>query len=151
MSTRSVIGILRKNSKGEAEVKSISCHFDGYPDGVGLELCTHYTDIEKIRALINLGDISALAPEVNPDPKTPHTFDNPQKGVVIAYVRDRGEDLPMPEWLSFAEFKRRYKDDVFMEYQYLYDTENEHWIYTTSDWNAFYKITPSEEKEVATP
>ena len=86
MATRSRIGIELENGR----VQSIYCHFDGYYKGVGQELMDSYTDREKVEKLIALGALSYLKAEV--DPTGPHSFDNPQDGVTVAYHRDRGED-----------------------------------------------------------
>jgi len=59
MSTRSYIGI----QDGET-ITAIYCHFDGYPSAVGQELSDHYTDPEKVRALVALGDLSVLGAEL---------------------------------------------------------------------------------------
>jgi len=60
MSTRSRIGILND----DGSVYSIYCHYDGYTCGVGKCLAAHYTDPEKVRELIELGDISSHSPSV---------------------------------------------------------------------------------------
>ena len=85
MSTRSRIGIL--NSDGS--VKSIYCHWDGYPSNNGAILLEHYTDAKKVEELIALGDISSLGSKISTD--KPHSFDDPVEDVVVAYGRDRGE------------------------------------------------------------
>lgn len=106
MATRSRIGMLQS----DGSVKSIYCHWDGYPQNNGNILFEHYTDIEKVKSLIELGSISSLGKNINPDPiggitikyslsdgysNVPangvHTFDNPQVDVTVAYHRDRGE------------------------------------------------------------
>ena len=87
MATRSRIAIETTAGK----VRSIYCHWDGYPGNNGKILMEHYTDKEKIINLIELGDISSLAPEVNTD--LPHTFNSPVEGVVVAYGRDRKEKI----------------------------------------------------------
>jgi len=56
MSTRSRIGLQQADGK----IKSVYCHWDGYPEGVGEILRKHYNSREKIEALLELGDISAL-------------------------------------------------------------------------------------------
>lgn len=61
MSTRSLISI--KNEDGTYD--AVYCHFDGYPDGVGYKLNTHYTCPVKIRDLISRGAMSMLASEVS--------------------------------------------------------------------------------------
>ena len=87
MATRSRIAI----EKQDGTVESIYCHWDGYPENNGLILVENYTDPEKVQALIDLGDISSLAPNVEAAPDTRHTFNDPVDGVVVAYGRDRGE------------------------------------------------------------
>jgi len=85
MSTRSLIG--RKLEDGKIEF--IYCHWDGYPKHNGKILLNHYTDDEKIKELINLGDLSSLAEEIGEK----HDFD--AKDIIfkwcMAYGRDRGE------------------------------------------------------------
>lgn len=56
MSTRSRIAMIYEDDT----VKSIYCHFDGYPSGVGKTLTNHYINPEKVKALMELGDISSL-------------------------------------------------------------------------------------------
>ena len=109
MSTRGRIGIAREDGK----VESIYCHHDSYISGVGATLLEHYTDPEKVKALIALGNISSLYENIEPDPvggkyrdwredfdspnaikdaNGKHSFDRPQMDVVVAYHRDRGEN-----------------------------------------------------------
>ena len=58
-------------------VRSIYCHWDGYPAGVGQMLTTHYTTSDIINQLIDLGNISTLGSDI-------HTSTE-------AYMRDRHE------------------------------------------------------------
>lgn len=96
MSTRSRIGILNE----DGTVTSVYCHWDGYPDGVGLGLVEDHNSEEAARALIALGNLSSVG-----------------RGRVTAYVRDRGEDMednaaethPIDRW-----------PDSGMEYAYLW-------------------------------
>lgn len=115
----------------------IYCHWDGYPAGVGAILKHHYTDEKKIQKLINLGDISVLAKNI--EPTSEHTFDNPQENVTVAYHRDNKE--------PWEDTKAKIIDDEFLteegmiEYAYLYDEyikkwkcqdlldENRKWVY----------------------
>ena len=83
VSTRSYIGI----QDGET-ITAIYCHFDGYPSAVGQELSDHYTDPEKVRALVALGDLSVLGAELGKQ----QDFDAPNgEDWCLAYGRDRGE------------------------------------------------------------
>ena len=87
MGTRSRNGV--ENEDGT--VTSIYCHRDGYPSGVAATLLEAYNAPERVRALIDLGDLSCLYGELEPPAGVVHTFDAPVKGVTIAYKRDRGE------------------------------------------------------------
>lgn len=123
MATRSRIAIEKKGVDGTQIVESIYCHWDGYPSNNGKILLEHYQDREKVEKLIALGDISSLAAEV--EPSGPHSFENPQDGVVVAYHRDRGEDLCRPR----ANHSRQgfVMSDV-EEYGYLFTLEGE-WLF----------------------
>jgi len=83
MGTRSRIAV--RNDDGSFD--SIYCHWDGYPSYVGVTLKNHYTTIDKVRALIALGDLSNLGAELGEK----HAFDTRIKGACTAYGRDRGE------------------------------------------------------------
>lgn len=50
MSTRSTIGI-----KENGIIRSIYCHWDGYPENNGKILYEHYNSKEKVEELLRLG------------------------------------------------------------------------------------------------
>ena len=54
MSTRSRIGIELE----DGSIKSVYHHFDGYPEGLGVKLLTHYTTEESVNKLIDGGNMS---------------------------------------------------------------------------------------------
>jgi hypothetical protein len=89
MATRSRIGI----EQADGTVKSIYCHWDGYPKGVGKILVEHYLMRDKVESLMALGSISTLGEQVEPTGRVDHTFELPEDGITVAYHRDRGEDL----------------------------------------------------------
>lgn len=60
MATRSNIGARQE----DGTIKAIYCHWDGYPEGVGATLAEHYTDPAKVEALLNLGDFSSIADNI---------------------------------------------------------------------------------------
>ena len=135
MSTRSKIGILN----ADGTITAIYCHFDGYVEHNGKILVKHYTTKEKIDELIALGPISELAENINPDPNKPHTFENSQKNVVLAYVRDRGENISKGEMTetyysieNYLDFSWKSHNDI--DYLYLWDGEK--WIVRSQDWIA---------------
>jgi hypothetical protein len=123
MSTRSTIAI-HENDK----IRAIYCHFDGYLHGVGSTLHNHYNTEEKVKELIELGDLSSLSENVKPREGTPHSFDKPQKGVTVAYMRDRGESEVEPnEYSSREELFEAANSCYGAEFVYLF--ENGEWIY----------------------
>lgn len=120
MATRSRIAI----EKPDGTVESIYCHWDGYPENNGQILVEHYGDHEKVQALIDLGDISSLAPEVSAYNPAKHSFNDPEDGIVVAYGRDRGEDgIDKKTHSSVPDF---FNGDI-EEYGYLFTQEGQ-WL-----------------------
>lgn len=110
MATRSRIG----KRLPDGTIKSIYCHWDGYPKHNGKILKEHYTDEAKIDALLELGDLSVLGPEIgeyqNFDNRDSH---NP--GWCLAYGRDRGET-------NVEADIHKHIDDMCREsYHYVYE------------------------------
>lgn len=121
MGTRSTIAMREGNG-----YIGIGCHWDGYPSNNGKILLEHYTDVAKVRALIALGDISSLKPEVAPKEGEPHSFDNPAGNVTIAYMRDRKETgCEARECATVGEIADRCD---WPEYVYVF--ENGAWTYS---------------------
>jgi len=118
MATRSRIGI--QNPDGS--VSSIYCHWDGYPEGVGATLKEHYSNRQKLKMLINLGDISKL--EENVSTMDEHSFNNPKPGVTVAYHRDRGEELRSARTDYSLEI---FSESDYEDYGYVYTLE-EKWV-----------------------
>jgi len=84
MSTNARIGILNEDST----ITSIYTHWDGYPSHTLPILANNYNTEEEVRALIALGDLSSLGPELG----AKHEFGsagNPDW--CVSYGRDRGE------------------------------------------------------------
>ena len=120
MATRSRIAI----EKEDGTVESIYCHWDGYPENNGRVLVENYKDHKKVQALIDLGDISNLAPNVEAAPDEVHTFNGPVDGVVVAYGRDRGETGVGKKYHGYApDF---FNGDI-EEYGYLFTQEGQ-WL-----------------------
>jgi hypothetical protein len=118
MATRSRIGIENENGT----ISSIYCHFDGYPEGVGATLKEHYSNSQKLKMLLNLGDISILGEQVATMDE--HSFNNPKEGVTVAYHRDRGEAKnEAREDKSLEAFSR----SDYETYGYVYTKEGK-WV-----------------------
>jgi hypothetical protein len=120
MATNSRIGKMLS----DGTIKQIYCHWDGYIEGgVGETLVEHYNTDENIDALLELGDLSALARNLNPTGE--HSFDKPEAYVCVAYGRDRGEDssevsavvVTLDEWM-----KPFYS--TMADFYYLYNNGN---------------------------
>ena len=60
MSTRSAIGYFTPSKK----IRAVYCHWDGYPSNNGRILMEHYTDLDKIKELVALGDLSSLGKNI---------------------------------------------------------------------------------------
>ena len=133
MGTRSTIGI--QNEDGS--VTGIYCHWDGYLNHNGRILNDYYTNEDKVRELIALGDISSLGAEIG----TAHDFDDAPAGVTNAYARDRGErDVDA----RTAHNWRQFVAENGQEYDYLF-TPGAGWQVST--YNGIYDLARALETE----
>lgn len=80
MSTRSSISMIKE----DGSVSQVYCHWDGYISNNGIILFNYYQNVDKIKKLISLGDMSSLKPEVEPNGY--HTYNSPQDNVTISMV-----------------------------------------------------------------
>lgn len=110
MSTRSYIAI----QHADGSIDAISCHYDGYPTGVGATLAEHYQTSDKVQRLISLGDLSCLG--TSPDKKPGEL---PELDETTAYHRDWGEDLFIRHFDTAEELQKSFADSD-AEYLYLY-------------------------------
>jgi hypothetical protein len=121
MATRSTIAMIAEDGQ---MVRSVYCHWDGYPDGVGATLREHYTDPAKIQQLLDLGDISSLREDIGEQ----HDFDS-ARDVTTFYGRDRGEigvyalpHMNIDGWLALRKGNG-------CEYGYLWNGKHWHTFY----------------------
>jgi len=136
MATRSRIAIENENGS----VTSIYCHFDGYVSNNGKILFEHYQEPEKVKKLIALGDISSLAPEVEIPEEVVHNFNEQQKGIVVAYNRDRGESLSQQSHKSVEDF---FNGDI-EEYGYCFTQAGE-WLVKSQYQSGFSGVKPLKD------
>jgi len=61
MSTNAQIGIMQDNGK----ILAVYLHWDGYPDHAGKILNEFYNTPEKIYELLQMGEISSIAPSID--------------------------------------------------------------------------------------
>ena len=150
MSTRSRIAVMQT----DGSVKSVYCHSDGYTSHLGDMLFNHHNTEEKANELVSLGDLSCLYENLKPLAEAPashfwgkgtpptvkaeeHSFDNPQKGVTIAYHRDRKKDFNQQVCSSLEEYNEK---GSFESYNYLWKEgkwfvldNNNNWLELTAE------------------
>ena len=115
MSTRSHIGV--KNTDGTVDY--IYCHWDGYPEHNGKILVEHYQDMDKVNALMKLGNLSSLDREIGEK----HDFNKRVRGWCHAYGRDR-EDYREHIVTSCRNSRvSRLLTDDNVDYVYIFDGE----------------------------
>ena len=142
MATRSNIGIVNE----DGSITGIYCHFDGYPEYVGKMLLNHYNNDDIVNGLMNLGDLSILSESLYSttginlySDNNRHTFNNPQKGVCVAYGRDRGETgSDSRTFEDLGEFENRASYN-WADYQYLFD--NGKWMYRNVNKGGWNELT----------
>lgn len=135
MGTRSTIWI--KEQENEKEYyEGIYCHWDGYLEYNGKILYENYNNEEKVKELINLGDISSLAENINPKEGEIHNFENKQENVVVAYHRDRGEQKHIFKKFNLNDLEQE-------EFNYLYQ-DNEWYLIKNGELNLLKTLLEQE-------
>ena len=114
MATRSRIGIELKDSS----IMSVYCHYDGYPAFNGRVLREHFNPVEKVRELIDGGDMSCTWTNAGWNNET-----LPESGPL--YYTMRGESLEnnAPQlYKDLNEFMVAADDNYGAEYTYHFVT-----------------------------
>jgi hypothetical protein len=106
MATRSLISIIEHKDETSLSYKTIYCHFDGYPSHVGRILISEYDTADKVKSLIELGDLSCI-----------------EEGRVQAYHRDKGEAYNPPAMFSLSELHKQ-ADTIGAEYSYMFNGQD---------------------------
>jgi len=109
MATRSYIGV--RNT--DASVDYIYCHFDGYPDHNGKILTEHYSNINRVNELLNLGDLSVLGKFIGEK----NEFNDRVRDTCLAYGRDRGESNVSKKNAGYDKLIT----DQSVDYVYVFD------------------------------
>lgn len=110
MGTCSNIGILFK----DGHIESIYCHWDGYIEHVGKILLNNYKTIDKIKELLDCGNISSIEMDGWPDP-----FE------------------PKEEFITYKDINEMIKNK--QEFLYLFLEKEKYWIviYYNSDYISY--------------
>lgn len=103
MSTRSRIAYLNKEDN---TYHSVYCHWDGYPKNNGKILLKYYTDLDKIKQLVDNGDFPSLHSDLD---------------LIVRF-----EDSKTINFNSITELIDWYNNS---DQDYLYLYENDKWIY----------------------
>lgn len=110
MATRSRIGVVTKNGK----VKSVYCHWNGYPEGVGKDLLSkEFKDSTEVEKFINEGD----------------------RSTVETSYKERGEDCPPRTNMTESE----YWSSNLEEWGYLYK-DGEWFVTKANDRSKIYEL-----------
>lgn len=119
MGTRSTIAM----EQPDGRVMQIYCHWDGYLDHNGYILNDHYRDRAKVLALMLLGDISSLRPEIG----EAHDFDRPANNQwCVAYGRDRGEsDTAARVFQDFEDYRENHQ---YEEFEYIFRLDDQWYV-----------------------
>ena len=112
MGTRSRIGI----QLSDESILSVYCHWDGYPEFNGVKLVENFNTREKVKELIDGGDISSLW--------TNERWSND--------LLDRHRDVYGPQYYSQRGEDSPPRLDA-NKYDYLADGEEYAYIYTLND------------------
>ena len=112
--------IIGKYNNTTGGVKSVYCHYDGYPEYVGKILVNHYNTPEKVTKLISMGDISSLEKSIGKK----HDFNMPYNekeklGYTTFYHRDRGDELRINSNKSIKEYLLD-ANERWADYVYIY-------------------------------
>lgn len=131
MATRSTIAL----EFADGSVGQVYAHWDGYLSHNGNILLNHYADPFKLQKLIDIGDLSSLRPEVNPEPYREHTFDNSQEDVCVFYGRDRGETgVDARYFKDFSDYKANHQ---YEEFEYVLRTDGKWYV---SEYSGEYRL-----------
>lgn len=135
MATRSSIAMIYK----DGTVGAHYCHSDGYLSYNGEMLYEYYKDVDKVKELIALGDMSSLDIEVSPPKGKKHSFDNPDNGVCVFYGRDRGESNV--ETQKYDSLETYLEKGNFQEYDYVFKEKNAQWYLINHNTKKLQKLT----------
>ena len=113
MATRSTISVVQE----DGSVKSVYCHWDGYPQGgVGGELKGYFYDYQAANKVISEGDLSSI-----------------NGGIFTSYNSLKGEKVIIKEFKDFDS------------YWYDFDRETYNYLFRNGQWLVQYKTDSFDE------
>ena len=122
MGTRSRIGIQLKDNS----ILSVYCHYDGYPEFNGRVLRDHYNTVEKVRKLIDGGDMSCTWTNAGWNNET-----LPEMGPLHYTSRNESIESNAPRVESISEFLDKKNNE---EFSYIFTSAG--WIcYDMNEFN----------------
>ena len=151
MATRARIGILNEDGTITAAYQ----HWDGYPGGLGYNLIDYWTDSNKVREAISLGNASKWGFIIG----TKIDFDDRQDPMHelqnVYYMRDRGETDQGP--ITYYDEGEYLTDGFNSGEEYIYLLKNTgkkdylgkavgEWFYAASTYTDDGKVTPTQFK-----
>jgi hypothetical protein len=133
MSIRSLIAI----ENADNTIEAIYCHWGGAPANNGRILHEHFSNSEKLRELIALGNISELHSRLHPIGK--HSFDKKEQGTTVAHHRDKGDAWESTQPKTFASLRKFLKNPGYWNVEHIYVfTKNGEWtLYSQEDSKTF--------------
>lgn len=140
MGTRSRIGIELE----DGTIKSVYCHWDGYPSHNGKVLKEYYNNAKKAHELINMGDIFSLQKKIGGK----HNFMNRPDDESTFFHRDRNDpwDEVQPEKSDSQEEFLNLTHRTHGEYAYLFI--NGEWYFTPfHEVPPFRRLTPKDTED----
>jgi hypothetical protein len=142
MGTSSTISIL--NSDGTVE--QISAHCDGQIYNTGAILLINYQDLQKIKNLIQLGNLYILKKDVTPSFGQNHSFKNQIKDVSIFNGRDRGEGEIQST--QFSSYKDYFYFGAGYQFNYLFDEKKNKWFFIDTNIEERRPLTSMVKKHI---
>ena len=136
MATRSTIAL----EFADGTVGQVYCHWDGYLSNNGKILFEHYSNPFILRDLIDLGDLSSLAPMIG----TKHDFNTRVEGVCTFYGRDRGETGVAARY--FVDFQDYLAHHQYEEYEYILRKDGR-WYVKSYDTDGYITLAEAFVKE----
>ncbi|WP_152598142.1 hypothetical protein [Bifidobacterium cuniculi] len=117
----------------DGTIRSVYCHNDGYPEGVGRILVENYKTVERVEAVMKLGALSSLGRE--PVSFTREEYDafgremteEELSAKCLSYKGWRDDDVPADEVEGRGEYVDFNCADGDIEYLYLFDAGSAVW------------------------